>query len=264
MSLPLHRAFAGCAITSFLLINSAAAHDTFLVADKWSASRGEILSLRLISGGNFPQPDIGPDPARIVASAARLAGIISPLNVGEHGEDALQLTTSAHSGGLLVAALTLGPRDIDLSPESVAHYFEEIRPSAAVVNAWEAGGRGEFLETYTKHAKLMACVTPCTIDEAALAPLGAALEFVPAPSPQQDQARFRLLALGEPMAGQPVTYWTGDGRHRAMRTDAEGEVTVPLDVPGPAMLTTVDLRLPPQAGARFQSDFATLTFLAGQ
>ncbi|MEM9385352.1 MAG: DUF4198 domain-containing protein [Pseudomonadota bacterium] len=250
-----------------LLAQGAAAHDTFLLPATWTTPPGTPLALQLTSGSSFPALDSGPTPDRIVALGGQVLTSDGrapvSLRVSGHSSSALQPRLSAAGAGEVTAGLSLAPRDIDLQPDSVEHYFEEIRPSAGVREAWAAQEHPVLRETYAKHAKVLLCATPCAPDDGKRAPvaLGHPLEFLPLGSPNEDGRRFRLLANGQPAIDHPLNVWTADGEHAALRTNSSGEVSVRLEVAGPAMLSAVNLRPPTASDKRFQSDFATLTLL---
>lgn len=243
-------------IAALAVCASASAHETTLLPARFAAQANTPVTLALSSMAEFPAFETGPRPERIMRAGAWVGAAQAPVIVGGHTATALQLVFTPPTAGLAVAAVSLGPRDIDLEPDSIAEYFAEIDPPASVRAALAPGAM--LRETYTKYAKALVCVGRCTDASAALRPLGDALEFVP------DNAalrRFHLLSRGVPASEVAVTAWQA-GRRAVLRTNAQGRVTIPYEMRGPVMLSATILRVPARDGARFTSDFATLTFLA--
>ncbi|MEO0974047.1 MAG: DUF4198 domain-containing protein [Pseudomonadota bacterium] len=248
-----------------LVSQGANAHDTFLLPAEWDITPGQPVALELSSGSAFPALGSGPTPNRVVALGGQAVAPDgrSPVSmrIAGHTEQALTLQLSAAGPGVVVAGLSLAARDIDLEPKSVAHYFDEIRPSQAVRDAWAESGADVLRESYAKHAKVVLCATACGPNDASPTALGHALEFLPLAQRDRGMQRFRLLIEGAPAAHHPLNHWSANGDHVALRTDADGVVEIRFVTPGPAMLSAVNLRPPAGEGERFQSDFATLTLL---
>lgn len=248
------------------LVSSAAAnaHDTYLIAESWTIAPGAPVTLLLTSAQRFPAREFGPEARRVIWAEARLGAGAGLMAIGEGSKAALGLRALAPAPGVLVAALRMGPRDIDLAPDDVTHYFDEINPSAETRAAYAALGPGATLrETYVKHAKAFLCAAPCDDARAASVPIGQGLEFVEIDPAASGARRFRLIADGAAAPGRRVALHTADGAQRALLTDGDGVVEAASLPPGPTLLSAVALRPPAREGARFTSDFATLTFLAG-
>lgn len=247
----------------------ASAHDSYLLpegwdaadADAWSFAPGEGKTVHFTSSASFPILEHGPEASRVVWSEVRVGGGAGSLTPGAHAETSLALDLAAPTPGVAVAALSLGPADIELAADEVLHYFEEIGAGDEVRAAYAALPPGEaFKETYTKHAKVELCAAPCEDARAAFTPSGQALEFVEIPSGPPFVRRFQLLLHGAPLVGQRVNLWDAEATHAALTTDAEGGVAL-ADLPlGATLLSAVVLAPPAREGAPFTSDFATLTF----
>lgn len=253
----IRRALAALALSCAFAL-PASAHDTFLWPSAFAAAPGENVSLALSSTAAFPDLDYGP-------SADRIAQASDGLVLRGRGPDALRFAFAPRLAGVQVLGVAFSPLDIDVGPEEISHYFAEIGVSAAARAAYEALPAPRAMpETYTKYVKTILCAAPCQrLDAEAGRPLGHALEFIAfVDRGGVSLRRFQLLAHGAPAADQHVALTTLDRRRIEMRADAEGRIELPADVHGPALLSAVILRPPAAPGARFTSDFATLTFSA--
>lgn len=234
-------------------LGSAAAHETSLYPTQFYAEVDAPLTLSLSSMATFPAFETGPRPERVARAKGWVDNRPVTLTIGPHKPEALELTLTARRAGVGVLGVALHPRDIDLEPEKVAEYFAEIDPPAATRAALAPGAT--LHETYTKYAKTIICVAACTQIDDVTRVLGDALEF----APERSLPRFRLIARGAPAADVAVTVWSV-GAHKVVRTDADGRFSIPADTHGRTMLSATILRPPTSPGARFTSDFATLTF----
>lgn len=255
----LRAAFAAF-VLSCALASPADAHETFLLPAHFAADPGEPRAISLASAETFPALDYGPHADRFASLEA--AG--GALSLGAWGPDAMRLSFAPSRQGLAVAAIALAPHDIDLDPEHVAAYFEELQAGPELVTAYEALPQPRvWRETYTKYAKTFFCVGPCGDGLAATRRFGHALEFVAiADHGRADLRRFRLLTHGRPAANIVTAIWREDGSHIFTHTDGDGVLALPADTHGVVMLATIIVRPPSSPDARFTSDFATLTFAA--
>jgi hypothetical protein len=245
-----------CLIAALLPASLARAHETFFVPPS-PLTAGKPAILQLTSGMTFPTPETGPAASRVARAVALIGGDAQPFTVAAATPTTLDFAIRPDSAGLLVVAVDLTPHPIDLAPDKVAEYFAEVDPPAAVRAAYAAQPvPRQWHEVYTKHAKALLCVAPCTDIVSAQVPNGQAFEFVAADAGLR---RFVLRAGGAPLSHQAVSLFTGSAEIR-LRTDAHGEVGVPASARGALLLSSTLLR-PPAAGSNiFTSDFATLLF----
>lgn len=156
--------------------------------------------------------------------------------------------------------------DVELPPDKVDVYFKEIRPSDAVIAAWEQlRARGlPFKERYVKSARVdladaagVANPVGMTMDALRLAPVGAMTVGT--------EAVFEVLRDGQPLAGfnvelvnerSPIGLWH--------RTDAQGRIRARLPLPGRWLLRGTDLRIAGSGATRFESWFITYAFEVGR
>jgi uncharacterized GH25 family protein len=252
-----------------LLVTAAAAraHDTWLSPSTPSAKPGEPVSFDLTSGMEFPKLETGPKPERVERSGYRVGSETGELKTGTTGEKALRLEQAFDTEGVATVWLQLHPRDIEMSDDDVAHYFEEIRASAEIEQAWAARkGKQKWKELYAKCAKTFVAVGDSTSDESWRKPVGLTLELVPQQNPTTiragEPAKFTLLRHGKPLGNATLALHCGDGKPRHETTDSTGVATFIIARPGPAMIAHVHLRPPPDGNGKWESEFTTITFAA--
>lgn len=260
------RATIACILLS---VANCLAHDTWLSPSSYSADVGKTITFDLTSGMEFPALDAAIKPERVAKAGFRIGGEEGELKEFKSAEHALRTERAFGRDGVATVWLQLSPKDIELTDEDVTHYLEEIRAPEEVQRAWAAQkGQEKWKELYTKCTKT--CITvgkaPEEDDRSWARPVGLALELLPLSEPAKfrvgDQAKFKLLRNGEPLARTAVAlHVEGDKVTRYETTDSGGEVTFAFDKAGPSMLATVYLR-PPAAGKPWESEFSTLTFEA--
>lgn len=221
-------------LAAALLPCAAAAHDTWF-------ERQPDGRLLLGTGHQFPLRETG-----IGAEYLAVQGCTGgALQVVDEGEQALTLQPPSAAGSCWVQ---LAPFEITLAPDKIEAYLHEVRPPAAVLQAWQAmQARGlPWKERYVKHARI------ALGDASAPAPIG--LDIV-----MPTQGRFQVLREGRPLPGFNVEFRherSGFGLWRT--TAADGTVAFKAPLPGRWVLRGVDLRPAPEGG--FDSRFVTLAF----
>lgn len=245
-----------------LLAATASAHDTWLAATARVEPRS-LLRMELTSGGAFPDLEAPIQPERLVASACRIGGADVAMGVGPAWQYALRLRAWMASPGVAVCSVALAPRTLDLQPDEVAHYLEEIGAQGTVGQPWaKAPEPRVWRETYTKHAKAIVRVGD-TRDESWREPVGLALELVPLADPTRlragDALAVRALKSGRPLAALPLRAVTRGRPPVFVTTDAAGEATIALPTAGPWLLAATELRASATRAGEWESDFTTLT-----
>lgn len=238
---------------------AAAAHDTWFRALP-SPRVGEALLL-LGTGNQFPVQESAVGAEHLVSSGCRsgaAAGTLAPLQLTAY---ALLLRAAAPAGSASLSCWAqLAPFEVELSPELVAVYLDEIAAPDAVRAAWAAmQARGVvWKERFTKHARieLGPLAAPRPIE-----PLGMdVLLTAGRPRPQVgDELSLQVLRDGRPLAGFAVemrSHRQGDAVW--LRTDAAGRVSWRPPASGAWVLRGTDLR--PVDGDRWESRFITLAF----
>jgi uncharacterized GH25 family protein len=241
---------------------TASAHDTWLAATARVEPRA-LLRMELTSGGAFPELEHPIQPERLVTSACRVAGADVAMGVGPAWQYALRLRAWMAEPGIAVCRVALGPRTLDLQPDEVAHYLDEIGAAATVGPLWaRAPEPRRWRETYTKHAKAIVRVGD-TPDESWREPVGLGLELVPKADPTRlhagDTLAVRVLEDGRPLAGLPLRAVTRGRAPAFVTTDANGEASIPLLSGGPWLIAGTALRASPRHPGEWESDFTTLT-----
>lgn len=231
---------------------AAAAHDT------WFQPLGERAGATLLTlgtGNRFP----GHETA---------VGAASLQHSGCHGADRRRLAMTplqnlpralllrAAATGVATCWAQLQPFEIELAPQTVQIYFDEIDAPAAVREAWaEMQARGvPWRERYTKHARV-------ALRGGSARPTGMAMDLLlesaePAIRPG-DTLVFQLLRDGRPLAGLSLEL-RGERDASWHKTDAQGRVRVAAPQPGRWLLRGTELRL--AGGDRWESRFVTLAF----
>jgi hypothetical protein len=245
-------------LSACLLATAAVAHESWLRPSAGPARVGQPFTVGFTSGMAFPVTDTGPKIARVQSAITLLEDDTVPLEVTGPGQGELLFAFTPSRPGVAVAAVTLNPQPITMASSDVAEYFDEADPTPAVRDAWKAiEAKGEWNEVYVKAAKALTCVAPCADSRTAMRPVGQPVEFValdPGPTPR----RFKLVKdVTLFLPGQTVRLFTPGKPGRNLKTDAAGIVTLPANVAGEVMLSTVFLE-PPAADGKFHSVFASI------
>jgi uncharacterized GH25 family protein len=261
-----------------------AAHDTWLVPERFRVEPYQTVKVALNTSEDFPTSEAAPTPDRV----ARFA-VVTRMTSAKHPEIALTSTVENTTepatnyrveGKSLVAEVLPGegltmvlavthPRLIVLKPEIFKEYLTE-EGLADIVAARAARGqdKADGRERYSKITKLALCAA----EEGGAdfrQPLDLRVEIVPEDNPcvlhTGGTLRVRILFKGQPLAGK----WVGAGYagvhgHKYpvwVKTDAEGRATIPLDRPGGWFVRTLHM-IPSTEfeDADWQSWFSTFTF----
>ena len=203
----------------------------------------------LTSAMDFPTPETPPHADRLVEKRMRLGGALSPLEVlqAESGAKVLQLAATPAAGGLATLWITTRPRTLDLKPNQVEHYLQEIGAADTIGEQWRRSSGKAWRETYVKVAKTFVRVGGSPMDESWREAVGATLELVPTTDPTS-------LATGQDLGLQ--LFW--NGKHIAdaavgavaaapakpvlRKTDKEGRVPFRLDRAGPWLFRATLIR----------------------
>jgi Domain of unknown function (DUF4198) len=238
---------------------AALAHDTWIAPRAFVAKAGDTMTFDATSHQAFPVLDFAIVPERIARSGVRLAGHTRPLAVRRRGAKSLELQAGLPTAGIAVAWIELAPKQLELTPDKVAEYLEDIGRGADAKNP----PKGRWRESYRKLMKTFVAVGETSNDDSASEPLGLALELVPLANPCAlrvgDALRLRLLKDGRPRGGLAVAAAHASSRRRFETTNAEGEVSFVVDGPGPWLFAATQLDRSTKPGLEWESLFATLT-----
>ncbi len=240
-------------------------HDTWLLPEHAAVAPGTEVTLDLTSGMAFPALDSAIKADRVGRALLRLGGKTAGIDTRKTGAKSLQLSTRLGASGVATLAVSLRPKSIELKPEQVAEYLDEIGAPEPVRHAWaETKEPKRWREVYTKHAKTFVRVGEPVADRSWAEPLGLVLEIVPEKDPTAlkagDELPVRLLRKGKPVPGFPLgLVHEGDAQGTLRTTDAAGRAVLHLDRAGRWLLRATDLRPSSRKDASWESDFTTAT-----
>lgn len=252
-------------LLSFIQAAPAVAHDTWLLPARHAVPAGTTVVLDLTSGMAFPAPETAIKPDRIARAACRLAGKTFDIAERSAGPRSLSLKPRLADPGVAVLWVELAPKSIELTPDQVKEYLDEIGASTEVRKIWDEGGKDRrWRELYAKHAKTYVRVGDPAADRSWSEPAGMALEIVPEKDPTAlrpgADLSLRLLQSGKPLANFPLgLVGERDTKGLLRATDAEGRVTFPLARAGRWLVRGTQLRRSSKPGTDWKSDFTTLT-----
>jgi uncharacterized GH25 family protein len=207
----------------------AVAHDTWLAPDKFKAAPGSTVTLDITIGMEFPKLDAGPKPERVEAAKCRLAGETFDLDQPTGAANSLQFNANLRQSGLATIWVKLKPRALELKPDEVQHYLDEVDAPPAIRKAWQDMKEKRWRESYTKHTKTFVRVGETEDDHSWAEPVGAALEIVPERDPMAigagEMLPVRVLKNGAPFADFSINAVAfGETKGETRRTDLEGRV----------------------------------------
>ena len=243
----------------------AFAHDTWLVPDRFNVAPGTTVALDMTSGMEFPKLDAGPKPERVEAAKGRLANEMFDLTDATGAANSLQFKASLRAAGIATLWVKLAPRALELKPDEVQHYLDEVDAPAALREEWRDMKEQRWRESYTKHTKTFVRVGEPRDDRSWAEPIGAALEIVPEKDPTAlrhgDEFSVHVLKNGAPFANFSLNaIAAGETKGETRRTDAAGRIAFRITKAGRWMIRGTDIRRSRAPDVDWESDFATLTF----
>ena len=250
---------------SLLCFGLAFGHDTWLIPERFHLAPSETARLDLTSGMAFPALEVGPKRERIQAILCRLGGRTFELNEFEPAGKSLRIKGVLSDSGVAVFWVKSSPKEIELKPEQVQEYLEEIDAPATVRRQWaEAKTPKHWRESYSKHSKTFVRVGDANADNSWHDPVGMFLEIVPEKDPTAlragDEFPVRVLKDGKPLGDFSLGMAAeGDAKGSIQKTDADGKATFRLDKGGRCLLRGTELRKSTKKDIDWESDFTTLT-----
>lgn len=246
------------------LVSSAVAHDTWLIPDQFNLAPRSTVTLDMTSGMEFPKLDVGPKPERVESAKCRLAGKTFDITNIAAAPNSLQFRAELAEVGVATFWVKLPARSIELKPEEVQHYLDEVDASEALRKQWTEMKEQRWKESYTKHQKTFARVGEPSSDRSWADPVGTFLEIVPEKDPTVlkagDDFPVRVLKDGKPFGGFSLNAVSaGETKGETRKTDPEGRVTFRVAKAGRWLLRGTDIRKSSQPDTDWESDFATLT-----
>ena len=243
----------------------ARAHDTWLQPMQFIAKAGSALVFEMTSADGFKGPDTAIKPDRIDHVIGRLGSEAIAFAAPVAGEKALRFTAALARPGVAMVGVELKPRVLELTPDKIELYLEEIHAGEALRALWAAVPEPRhWRESYVKHAKTFVSVGEhAATDRTWAEPLGLALEVVPERDPTAlrvgDALPVRVLKNGKPLAGFTLGFVAaGETAEHVATTDAQGRASAVLDARGAWLIPGTDLRRTTAAGLEWESDFTTM------
>lgn len=261
------RAIAAGLLAASLLAPTApaVAHDSWFQRLS-SGADGAVLALG--TGNRFPVYEFGIDEKYF--STAGCAGetgqplVLQPLR---QATQSLWLRAARTAQSCWMQLTTL---DVEVPPDKIAIYLDEVHPPAPVLAAWAAmQARGlPWRERYTKHARIALPDADGGFGHAASLPAPLGMDLLV--ERRSDSLQFRLLRDGQPLpdfalelqsAGKPATDPAAEpAAGRWLRTDSQGRLQIPLPGVGRWLLRGIDLRPAGEPPESWDSRFVTLAF----
>ncbi|WP_438481423.1 DUF4198 domain-containing protein [Oleiharenicola lentus] len=241
------------------------AHDTWLQATAPAAKPGGAIALQLTSGNGFKGIEFGPQADRVQLATLHLAGKSSALTPGTTTEKFLPFSSQPAANGVAVFSVELKPRVLELKPELIEEYLEEIHALPAIRTEWEKIPAPKvWRERYTKSAKTFVRVgEPIASDRTWAEITGLSLEIIPERDPTTlragDVLSVRVLKHGKPFAGLPLGFVAdGETHHHIVTTDQDGRAAAPVNHPGRWLVHGTDLYRANEKDLEWESLFTTL------
>ncbi len=249
----------------FGVASQALAHDTWIAPDRFKGACGSV-TLHMTSGMEFGKLDYAIDPSRVARAFVRVAGKrvnITPVAAAH----SLDFRIDVPESGLAIVAVELAPKTLDLTPDKVAEYLDDIAATDAIRAEWKAHP-GRWRESYTKHAKTFVRCSDRQHDFQIAADMG--LELVPQGTDPTmlkagDTLKIALIARSGNkdtlVRDVPIVLEReGTGRVTVVMPNAEGVASVVVPRSGRYMLTATRLRRSDRKDLDWVSDFTTITF----
>ena len=254
-------------VLSAVPAGTSRAHDTWLLPDRFEIKPGQTVALQLTSGMAFPELESGPKRERVESANCRLAGRTQEITDITAEPKALIFKSELAENGVATFWVQLPPKSIELKPDEVEHYLEEVGAPATLRKEWSEMEPKRWREFYAKHQKTFVRVGQPAGDRSWAEPVGSALEILPESDPTEvragDEFAVRVMKNGTPHAGFALNaVAAGESKGETGRTDAQGRVAFRINKPGPWLLRGTDLRKAARDDADWESDFVTLTFEA--
>ena len=262
----MHAARAALLAALWACAAPAWSHDSWLAVVQ-PAAGAAATTLELATGNRFPVQEVAPAPDNVARAGCSDGRGTVALAARRQGERALGMEAMPAGGRSPLACwVELGALNIELRPQVVPVYLDEIRAPRSVRAAWarmQADGV-RWQERYRKFARieLAGGQAPAAALSAARKPIGLDLEIVllgGEPVRAGEPLAFQVLRDGRPLAGFPVELVSDRSPVGIWRTtDAQGLLQHRLPFAGQWLLRGTDLRLSATRRDAWESRFVTL------
>ena len=261
-----HLQFSFLAGACLLAATSALAHDTWIISDQMRVAPKNTVTLDLTSAVEFPKLEVAPKPDNVPNASARLAGRTFEITEKSPAPQSLQFKTELADPGIAAIWIKLPSRPVDLKPEQVKMFNDEVNAPAELQKEYDAMPEPKrWRGTSTKHPKTFVRVGEPKNDTTWKEPVGLFLEIIPGKDPTAlkagDEFPVQVMRDGAPFAGFALHAVTaGDKEGQAQKTDADGRATFKLNKAGPWMVKGVESRKSTTPDLNFEAKSTTLTF----
>jgi uncharacterized GH25 family protein len=256
-----------CAVAA-LAWAGAAAHEFWMLPDRFAVTPGAAVSLSLHVGENFTGDRVGLSQPQVTAfrqySSTGTVNLRSRLPALPAGE--FMLVTRQAGSQLLV--LDTQPNEIELPAEKFHSYVRD-EGLDFIVSARVAAGTASLpgRERYRRNVKTLFQVG-APIDETYSTRTGQRLEVVPLSNPQRHTTgaglSFQVFFDSRPLAGALVKFWhKGDGRTSVIKAVTNGGGTVTVTPPWPGLWMASVVHMVPatdSAGVDWDRYWGNMTF----
>ncbi len=246
-----------------LFAGAAAAHDFFLMPERFVGPNERPLIVHATSSSDFPALNVGSPRSRIAHVRAMIDGEAAAVAVEAQTGQSLRLAVTSATTGMAAVTLETIWGESNWRPDQVETYLDEHPFRAEDVAAVHSLlPEGAALQIRSRRlAKTLVCFQICSPTSSA--PTGLEVELLPEfDAGQTSPMRFQLVRDGRPLAGHPVVVRFGQDQRREVLTDEEGRLRLPEEVTGPVMMVAATLDRPTETGGRFITNNASLTFEA--
>ena len=233
------------------------AHDFWIEPSTFHPVRGVLFTAALKVGQNFTGDAVPRSTPLIDTFAIRDANGARPVSGLENRDPAGYVRMEA--GGAAIIGYSSRPSSLEITSAKFAQFLREEGLEEAV----PAGAKAEepHREQFIRYAKSI--VRMDGAPERLSSPLGYRLEIVPVRDPfARGPISFRVLFDQKPRVNALVTAIAHDDPSQRIqaRTNARGEVTLPIGSGVWLVKTTSIVRAPASASVQWETLWASLTF----
>jgi uncharacterized GH25 family protein len=255
------------ALVMFALVccGLAQAHDTWFEPLSRNA-RGEV-AVALGTGDKFPQHDVPIAPELMQSQGCRQGAQNTASRLrhlrSEERSASYRAATGAAAGEAITCWMHMHPIELQVTNDKADLYLKEIGAGPELRAQWDAmRARGVgWQERYVKSARIewLAGTDALNTQPAGL-PMDVLLRAARQPVQAGDTVTFQVLRDGAPLPNQAIEF-VNDVNPLGLwrRTDAAGQITMPLPLAAKWMVRGTDLRVSPRNPDFWESRFVTLT-----
>lgn len=246
--------------------SSAFAHDLWLVPPA-KAKPKEKATITAISGTKFPLGDPAPDPAKF-AKRWVVAPDGTKIDVDADGtkDRAGLMSFTPEKAGVYLLAVQTNPKVLKLEAQAFNDYLvTDGLPHIYHLRHKEKTLDQPGVERYSKSPKVLLNVGDAGATEVSK-PMGLPLEIVPLSNPNKlnvgDTWKVKVLFQEKPLAGVFLGWdhpGEGDDVQGTVRTNAKGEVLIPIAQKGLMTIRLTHMTRPKAADYEWESFWTTLT-----